>query len=206
MVMERLSSIAALVLGVSLLTACSYGPEVGKLTPCSDEPEWVSRGGGEFDWQGGKDIVAVGAGAHEPKLDARLQKARADARSKLASQLGAYAAELADSLSQNLKMYFDPKATDAAGFFREAAKPVIEAALEGHNELAWWHCPVTQELFVLVRVPESQFLDAYKQQVHKFALERRERVFRQNTQEALKKFDQELDKLGARKARGYLQV
>ena len=192
--------------GVLLSAGCQAGVPVGKFTPCADEPAWVSRGSGEFLSADGKAIFAVGVGAHEAKLDIRQEKARADARAKLTAQLEAYVAGLTNQLAHSCQGDFDSGPAAAHRFFQEAARPVAEAELMAAREMGWWQCPVTQELWVLMKVSEGQFLGAYRQQVHKLAQERGARLFQQRTQEVRRKCDAELEQSRLRRPRGYLGV
>jgi len=199
-------SLPVAVVILALCFGCKSTPDLysGNLTPCGDEPEWISRGSGEFAEGDEKALYAVGVASGEPSLSLKRKKALLDARLELSRQLRVYVASLTRNLQQSHKDYFDESTASSIEFFQEASKALTEAELKGSKAVAWWACPITGELFVLVKMPDQDLLDLYKQRVQKMAREQEAELFKEKTEEALKKLDEELDKLHLRKSRGNL--
>lgn len=202
--MRKSVSAIFLVLACALCLGCQSTPYVGKLTPCDDEPDWVSRGPGEFAEGEGKVIVAVGVASHEPNLALKRNRALRDARAELAKQLDVYATGMSRSLGRSHAGYFDKDRAGSTEFFQAASRSVVEACCKGIKDAAWWNCAVTDQMFVLVRVPEEQFLNRCRESVAEQARAREGELFKGKTEEALGKLAEELDTFLLRPARGYL--
>ncbi len=197
---HRFTMSIMVAVALCLLSSCAGRPRVGRVTPCPDEPEWIARGSGEFEDHEGKGLFAVGFSAHQKLLAARRKEALADAERKLARQLKLYGERLAGALSRSHVEYFGGDKERATEFFRQASEAAAQAALERARAIAWWHCPISEELFVLLKLPEQSYVDLFAERVRTLALHRRAELFKDRTEEALDRLDEELRKFRAREA------
>ena len=170
--MRREAACVVLALVAAVLAGCANLEDV-TLTPCEDEPGWVSRGSGEFGKVEERQIYGVGSAFSSEKGDAATL-AKKDARAELAKQLTAWVRAANSRMSRELSEHFENGEKAAASFFRQATGGVVSAAAERGEVRSRWMCEVTDEAYCLMAMTEARVAAYYRKHVAEMAQKKKD--------------------------------
>lgn len=204
--MRRLSPLAFLVIA-AMLAGCqgtSYRP--ARVPMHSDEPEWISRGAGEFHTDYGKKLMAVGRAWENPDFDVRRRVALRKARNELEIQLDAYVDTLVDRLADRFDRNFGADPKESRRFFKQIGHQVVDARVHALGASHEWESLIRHEVYVLVELPTALVLDDFRKAVLAGMAAGGRKLFSGGTRRAMQKLEQELNKAVVRSPLGDLSA
>jgi hypothetical protein len=174
------------------------------LTPCGDEPVWVTRGSGEFlaglRAAEGKILAGVAGSRQGDTREAKQADALAEARRRLRSQIAAYSEPLSRHLGARFAKYVPDEPEKSLQMFLDVAESLKDLPAEDLEPADTWHCPVTAEVFARVQITERQLHNVYMERAQEIATERKDELFMDKTDQMLEELHDALIGWGARSA------
>jgi hypothetical protein len=204
--MRRRALRACLVIA-AVLAGCqgtSYRP--ARVSMHNEEPEWISRGAGEFHTEHGKRLMAVGRAWENPDFDVRRRVALRKARSELEIQLDAYVDSLVHRLAKRFDKNFGANRKESRRFFKEIGHQVVDARVHAVEASREWESLIRHEVYVLVELPTALVLDDFRKAVLAGMAAGGRELFRGGTRRAMQKLEQELNKAVVRSPLGDLSA
>ncbi len=165
--MRREAACVMLAVAAMVLAGCANLEDVA-LTPCGDEPGWVSRGSGKFGQVEERQIIGVGSAFDSEEADA-AELAKKNAREELAGQLKSWVEAANSRMSLELAKHFKEGEKAASSFFRRATREVPSAAAESGEVRSRWTCEVTDEAYCLMAITEARAAAYYRKHVAEMA-------------------------------------
>ena len=162
--MRKVGSVIGIMIMAVMVAGC-YTPldKVG-LTPCDDEPRWVTQGSGEY----GNNLRGVGV-VFAADTDNKEAGALKEAKKHLRPQLQAWTSQTNRNMARAMGSAFKRGQGGADLFFENATEGFVEAALEASKLQARWNCDITGEEFCSVGISEQKLISMYYDAVQSFA-------------------------------------
>ena len=163
-----LGTIAALLAGMSLLSACATTLNT-KADAKRGKPEWVVRGGGVFQKDGNVVFYGVGDASAMPNVSLQRKTADMRAREAIAATLKTSMQSMLNDFMQHSADYFKPNGEASSKEFVDyVAKATSDAELSNCRILDYWENPETGSLHAIAKLDlKDGFYGSYKANLEK---------------------------------------